>query len=272
MKDYSADYFKKTEQRKQKKHYLPKFKLTRWGPILLITCTLTCMIFLLINVHRLIYAPPETLYIGGNRIIPKGDLLSRLAITDDQIWNDLDPYALSLKLNQHPWIRTSIVRRVVPLGIEVQVVERKPIAYLHSGSKLFLIDQEGWVLKKPKIAMVWDLPVITLNRTQNFRAGQHIQTAILKNILKLMEILRNSSVLPLATISEIDGRNPLNIELTTIPYGTKIKIGYTRFKLALQKLKLALTVISSQGKRRKIKYIDLRQLGGVAFKKATWKR
>lgn len=266
MKDYSTRYFNDIAKNEQKEKKLVKFNPIELSSTLLVLFVLSGIVYLAMNIPKLIFAPPETIFVQGNNTISKQNLLRQLAITQDQNWIDLDPYYLSLRLNQHPWIQKSIVRRIIPLGLEISIVERSPVAYLKSGNELFLMDKEGWILERPQTRLSWNLPIATLEKSQRIDPGVKIRSAVLSNIIELMAILEGDSILPLSSISEINATNPLNIELITIPDGTRIKFGYKNFKSGLQKLKLVSPTIKNQ--IGKIKYIDLRQLNGVAIKKA----
>ncbi len=265
MEDYSARYFKTVDKKEQKEKKLVKFNPLQLGSAILVLAVLAGITYLLINTPKILFAPPQSIYVEGNHTITKQALLDQLAITEDKDWIDLDPYDLSLRLNQHPWIKKSIVRRVIPLELEIKIVERMPIAYLKSANELFILDKEGWVLERPSIQSSWDLPIVILENSQKIDPGIKIKSVVLSNILELMDVLQKDTTLPLSSISEINATNPLNIELTTIPYGIRIKFGYKDFESALQKLKLVSpSIISKMGK---IDYIDLRQLNGVAVKK-----
>jgi cell division protein FtsQ len=59
-----------------------------------------------------------------------------------------------------PWVEHATVRRVFPNRIEVDVVERTPIAYLRQGSDLSLVDAHGVILERP-IESDFHFPVVT---------------------------------------------------------------------------------------------------------------
>ena len=59
-----------------------------------------------------------------------------------------------------PWVEHATVRRVFPNRIEVDIVERSPIAYLRQGSDLSLVDAHGVILERP-IEGDFHFPVVT---------------------------------------------------------------------------------------------------------------
>lgn len=59
-----------------------------------------------------------------------------------------------------PWVQTAIVRRALPNRIQVQITERKPIAFLREGTDLMLVDAQGKILDRPLQAN-FQFPVVT---------------------------------------------------------------------------------------------------------------
>ncbi|HKF50815.1 MAG TPA: FtsQ-type POTRA domain-containing protein, partial [Candidatus Acidoferrales bacterium] len=47
------------------------------------------------------------------------------------------------------WVERATVRRALPNRIEVEIVERTPIAFLRDGTDLFLVDKAGMILDRP---------------------------------------------------------------------------------------------------------------------------
>jgi cell division protein FtsQ len=59
-----------------------------------------------------------------------------------------------------PWVEHATVRRVFPNRIEVEIVERTPIAYLRQGSDLSFVDAHGVILERP-VESNYHFPVVT---------------------------------------------------------------------------------------------------------------
>lgn len=59
-----------------------------------------------------------------------------------------------------PWVERATVRRALPNRIEVEIVERTPIAFLRDGSDLFLVDRQGVILDRP-LEADFHFPVVT---------------------------------------------------------------------------------------------------------------
>ena len=64
------------------------------------------------------------------------------------------------QLESIPWVEQATVRRALPNQIQVEIVERTPIAFLRDGSRLALIDAHGVILERP-VEGDFHFPVVT---------------------------------------------------------------------------------------------------------------
>jgi cell division protein FtsQ len=64
------------------------------------------------------------------------------------------------QLEAIPWVEQATVRRALPNKIEVEIVERVPIAFLRQGSAPALVDIHGVILEKP-VRGDFHFPVVT---------------------------------------------------------------------------------------------------------------
>lgn len=59
-----------------------------------------------------------------------------------------------------PWVEQATVRRVLPDSMQVEILERTPIAFLRNGSDLALVDSHGVILDRP-LQGKFHFPVVT---------------------------------------------------------------------------------------------------------------
>jgi cell division protein FtsQ len=102
--------------------------------------------------------------IRGLRNVPENQILMKLGAAEDQRKNlislDLDEIRRSLELI--PWIRSAIVRRVLPDKLIIEVTERVPIAFARVDHATFLVDDQGVLLESDsEFPHEFDFPVIT---------------------------------------------------------------------------------------------------------------
>jgi cell division protein FtsQ len=64
------------------------------------------------------------------------------------------------QLESIPWVQQATVRRALPRAIQVEIVERTPIAFLRDGSEMALVDVHGTILDRP-LQGKFHFPVIT---------------------------------------------------------------------------------------------------------------
>ena len=102
--------------------------------------------------------------IRGLRNVPENQILMKLKAVEDQNKNvislDLDEIRRSLELI--PWIRSVVVRRVLPDKLIIEVTERVPIAFARVDHATFLVDDQGVLLESDsEYPHEFDFPVIT---------------------------------------------------------------------------------------------------------------
>jgi cell division protein FtsQ len=59
-----------------------------------------------------------------------------------------------------PWVEQAVVRRALPNTVQVEIIERTPIAFLRDGNQMELIDVHGVILPRP-LKGDFHFPVIT---------------------------------------------------------------------------------------------------------------
>jgi cell division protein FtsQ len=116
--------------------------------------------------HYLLVSPEMALIhsdqvqVKDNQYVPKGRILEIFAA-------DRNRSVLRIPLNERrrqietiPWVEQATVRRALPNRIQVEIVERTPIAFLREGSDLALVDVHGVILDRP-LKGNFHFPVIT---------------------------------------------------------------------------------------------------------------
>jgi cell division protein FtsQ len=103
----------------------------------------------------------DQIEIAGNHNVARSQLL-------DVFGADISRNIFSVPLEdrkkqveQIPWVESATLMRLLPDRIKVQIIERKPVAYVDIGSRLSLIDANGVVMEKPANGEVFPFTVIT---------------------------------------------------------------------------------------------------------------
>ena len=232
---------------------------------IVVLCGFMLVLVTAINIPVHLFSPVREVRIHGNDVLSEEKIIKYLSIEKKHAWLALDPYVLSLNLRRNPWIVKAMVHRRFPLGLDIHITENKPIAYLKTKDNLYLLGEGFLVLETMPSKRVWNLPVIVNFELEQTEVGDIIGDSTLHKAADLIDILVDCKILPLTAVSEIIVTNPFNIELITIPYGIKIKLGYQDFKRKLNSLYHVLPKIEWQ--RQNIEYLDLRTIQGVVMKK-----
>ncbi len=105
-------------------------------------------------------ASPSQVNLSGNRFVARASVLEIFA--PDRGRNVLRvPLATRrAEIEALPWVENATVRRALPNRIEVEIVERTPIAFVRDGSDLFLADKQGVILDRP-LEADFRFPVVT---------------------------------------------------------------------------------------------------------------
>jgi cell division protein FtsQ len=144
-----------------KKAWKTYLRVTFWGVVALAAAATSYALG-----HYLLASPEMALIhsdqvqVTGNQYVPRARVLEIFAA-------DRNRSVLRIPLNERrrqletiPWVEQATVRRALPNRIEVEIVERTPIAFLREGSDLALVDVHGVILDRPLKAN-FHFPVIT---------------------------------------------------------------------------------------------------------------
>jgi cell division protein FtsQ len=103
---------------------------------------------------------PEQVELTGNQNVPRARVLEVFAADRNRSVLRIPLDERRRQLEAIPWVERATVRRALPNRIEIEIVERTPIAYLRQGSELSLVDARGAILERPTKA-AFHFPVVT---------------------------------------------------------------------------------------------------------------
>jgi cell division protein FtsQ len=83
-------------------------------------------------------------------------------LEDGEPWLGIKPDEVAERVERHPFVREARVQRRPPDAIEIMVELRSPTAVLRRGERLYLVDEDGEVMKQARPGDVVDLPLIEL--------------------------------------------------------------------------------------------------------------
>lgn len=106
----------------------------------------------------------ERIEVRGNRVYRPEEVAARASLAKGEAILNLDLAAIEARLEADPRIARAVVRRILPDAVEVEVVERRPIARLRIGGEMYGVDAEG--VPFPLIPSAEDVafPALSLER------------------------------------------------------------------------------------------------------------
>lgn len=116
--------------------------------------------------HFLLTAPqmelihPEQVGISGNHFVSRTAVLETFVPDRGKSILRIPIDARRDQIETLPWVEHATVRRALPNRIQVDIVERTPIAFLREGSNMSLIDAQGVILAPP-LRADFHFPVVT---------------------------------------------------------------------------------------------------------------
>jgi cell division protein FtsQ len=103
---------------------------------------------------------PEQVQTAGNHYVPRTSVLEIFAADRGKSVLRVPLEERRRQLEAIPWVERAIVRRALPNRIEVELVERTPVAFLRQGDAMALVDAHGVILDRP-LEGDFHFPVVT---------------------------------------------------------------------------------------------------------------
>lgn len=117
------------------------------------------------------------------------------------IWA-VDASELAANVARHPWVREARVEVDWPDTVRVRVVEHRPIALLHDGDRLLLVDEDGQPFLPAQPADL-DLPHLTGFGPELARLHPDLMPLALHDALQLVDTLDARGLVPREAVSEV---------------------------------------------------------------------
>ena len=155
----------------------------------------------------------------------------------------VDTAAVEARVERHPFVRDAVVRRLPPDTIEIAVLERQPTALLSTPSGLYLLDDDGDVMKRARPADDVDLPVLTGFVSA---ASMDLEPSKLAGGLSLLRAVQKAGLL--ARVSEILALPATGFELVLID-GARVRVGDNDFDQRLRRLTATEQRLSARGRQ-----------------------
>lgn len=184
-------------------------------------------------------------------------------------WFGIDTDVVARRVERHPFVREARVERQPPDGIDITVVMRAPLALLRVDEALYLVDDEGEVMKRVRPGDPIDLPLIALDAeltAQDSAASTFSEATLLeeatnhgrrlRGLADAVDILANAGRLGLLSrISEVVAVPAAGFELV-LDDGARARLGTTDIDTKLRRLLSTEQTLKSKGQAFSFMWLD----------------
>ena len=196
--------------------------------------------------------------IDGNRIVNTNEIIQLTQIQIGALLYKADLTAIQRNVMSHHYIKDAVVERNLPNSINIQIIERVPIAMVNLSEPLYL-DEDGVVLPKTDSRKIFDLPMITgISASELSVLGSTITQPDEIEALQLLAVLRTVNRPLYHNISEIQVRNGGDIVLYSAEGGVPIIFGRGDLPEKLIRLEIFWNDIVRTRGVQYLQYVDLR--------------
>jgi cell division protein FtsQ len=196
--------------------------------------------------------------VQGNRVVPASTIIELAGIPRGAKLFDLDLTSIHQRVRKNPFVKDVAVQRNLPDGVDIQIVEREPIAVVSAG-RLFYIDADGVVLPSVQTEAVFDLPVLTGDLpTQECVPGKSITRSGVREALRLLTTAESLSEGLPRRISEIHIREDGDLIVYTAEFGVPVIFGQGDLAPKLVKLEAFWKEIVSNRGSPELSSLDVR--------------
>lgn len=157
--------------------------------------------------QQMLLIRPEQIEVNGNHVVSREAVLQQFVNDRGRSVLRVPLDARRSALEEISWVESATVQRILPNRIRVDLTERTPIAFLHNGTELALIDAHGVVLDRPRGEDL-QFPIVTglsENMTREER-GKRMQ--MYQEFMKDIDLVRSGSS---DRVSEVDLANPKDL-------------------------------------------------------------
>jgi cell division protein FtsQ len=139
-------------------------------------------------------------------------------------------------VRKHDWVRGAVVKRILPSSLEIEVIERRPVA-LWETTAIYLVDDQGVPFKILAEGDPRDLPILTGFSVAAFNKGQAAaeqQAAHLEKAVALIDAAQDMGVLRETDISEVRFDPVIGFSIIVVGNGLTVRFGHDDFERKLE--------------------------------------
>jgi cell division septal protein FtsQ len=201
---------------------------------------------------------------------PRANEIRAYAEIDDGVpFFAVDPDVVAARVARHPFVASVDVRRVLPDTLEIAVTERAARAAVRLDDGLFLVDDDGTVMKRARPGDALDLPLVTLLPATTDDAVDAVDgasaddatkdtttTTLSTRVADALGLLRAAAQAGLSDrVSEVIELPAVGFEIV-LDDGARARIGNDLFEMKLRRLVATEAQLRASGRRFSFMYLD----------------
>jgi cell division protein FtsQ len=205
----------------------------------------------------------KKIYVTGNKTIPKDDIINLSRLQYGQNLFKMNKKKIYKNLFNNPKIKAIRIKRVLPSGISLDIIEREAIAAIPYLGSFLNIDEEALIVEVTGLSQRTGIPIVEGLSFEDFKTGEEMMVDNKEQLDTAMEILL---ALKNADLSkEINLINVKDIENIELISNADINIIIRNHNLDY-KIQMAKLIMDDLIKNDKKGTIDMKHEGNPIFR------
>lgn len=195
----------------------------------------------------------------GNESLEEQEILDLLELSQFSHLDEIELTALRKKVEEHPYLKASRISRDFPSTLNVDVMERSPVAYINR-TPFLLLDEEAVVLPLKEDELNFDIPTLSgFNPAPELYAiGEKCLSRKVLEVVDFLNLIGREFPLLYGDISEVMINADDEYVLYLSQYPTKIYLGSSPSAPKIRILEQFTDSLRGVHTLHDFKYVDLR--------------
>lgn len=214
--------------------------------------TFGCTLWLLVGVVGQSFSffqqpPPHQMYLNGYRTLSPASIYETIGMGSDVKFNEISPYQMANRLNQHPKVAQAQIRRLFPDFLAISLKERQPYIFLHTKGFYYLLDESFYPIEKAAVFENFDHPIFTGIAPSQVQLGVPVSSSALEKGAQFFDAMRQSS-LDWKNIAELDVGDAFNLKVRLRHPAVLVQLGQGDYLEKMQTYEKIVTRLQQSGK------------------------